>query len=358
MLAGHQSELRQPGDFKVFDVAGESAIIVRGTDGELSAFANVCRHRGSLVCLKRQGSVRKFVCPYHGWTYDLNGRLIAARNMPDDLNFEDYGLKRLPVDVLCGLVLVSFSDDPVSLQGAKREMTDLMSMFGFENLKVAAHQVYSINANWKLAVENYLECYHCANAHPEYAKMHTLMLDEDKRERLQGAMRARMPDCGVRDAYIDRFHTKSLPGEMGYSYGRTALFEGYQTGSRDGSPLAPLLAELTGYDGGASDFVLGPFSYALAYNDHVVCYVFTPVDVAHSRCELYWLVREDADAGRDYDVDELTWLWDVTTESDKEIIVNNWKGIRSIHYEPGPLSRMEIWQSGFIDWLVAELAAA
>ena len=78
IFAGHESELAEPGDFKVLNVAGESAIIVRSEDGDIKAFANVCRHRGSLVCLERRGNSRRFACPYHGWTYDTDGKLVAA----------------------------------------------------------------------------------------------------------------------------------------------------------------------------------------------------------------------------------------------------------------------------------------
>ncbi|MDH3546580.1 MAG: aromatic ring-hydroxylating dioxygenase subunit alpha, partial [Gammaproteobacteria bacterium] len=203
--------------------------------------------------------------------------------------------------------------------------------------------------------ENYLECYHCATAHPDYAKMHTLMLDSDKRERTQHHMLEKMDACGMRDLLIGHRHGMARPGEMGYGYSRTALFEGYQTGSRDGTPVAPLLGELKDYDGGASDFDFGPFSYLLAYSDHVVCYVFTPVDVGNSRCDIYWLVRDDAREGKDYHVDDLTWLWDVTTKADKTIIANNAKGVQSRYYQPGPLSGMETSERGFIEWILAEL---
>ena len=106
ILVGHQSELPEPGDFKVFNVANESAIIVRGSDGELKAFANVCRHRGSLVCLESQGSTRKFTCPYHGWTYDIDGKLAAARSMASDFDKSEYGLNKVSLEVIHGLVLV------------------------------------------------------------------------------------------------------------------------------------------------------------------------------------------------------------------------------------------------------------
>ncbi len=155
---------------------------------------------------------------------------------------------------------------------------------------------------------------------------------------------------------INRIDTAARPGEMGYGYSRHALFDKYKTGSRDGQPVAPLLGDFSDYDGGASDFSFGAFSFLLAYSDHVVCYVFTPVDHNNSNCEIYWLVRGDAEEGRDYDVAELTWLWDVTTKADKEIIVNNSKGVHSKYYEPGPFAGMENMERIYVEWLLQELA--
>jgi Rieske 2Fe-2S family protein len=358
VLAGHVSELAEPGDYKVLEVARESAIIVRGKDGSIRAFANVCRHRGSLVCLEKSGNTRKFACPYHGWTYDTDGKLIAARSMPDDFDRSGYSLRPVSYGEIHGLMFVCFCDDPPSLDGAVRDLEEPMALFDFPNLKIAANRTYDIPANWKLCVENYQECYHCATAHPEYARLHTLMLDPTKRSRVQKNMLAKMKACGLKEIFVDYLDTKARPGEMGYGYSRTALFDGYLTGSRDGQPLAPLLGELTGYDGGASDFSFGAFSFLLAYSDHVVCYVFTPVDHLNSRCEIYWLVRGEAEAGRDYDVDELTWLWDVTTEADKTIIVNNWKGVRSRYYTPGPFSGMERAERIYVEWILQELAGS
>lgn len=355
VLAGHASELPNPGDFKVLKVAGESAIIVRGSDGAVKAFANVCRHRGSLVCLEAGGHADKFSCPYHGWMYDIDGKLFAARDMPDDFDKSSHGLKPVSVDVVHGLVFVSFTDKPPSLEGCKRDLAEPMAMFDFENLKVAARKTYDIPANWKLSIENYQECYHCATAHPEYARMHTLMLGNDRKARVQGHMKERMEACGLKEMSIYHVDIHARPGEMGYGYSRTALFDKYKTGSRDGSPVAPLLGEFKDYDHGASDFNFGAFSFLLAYSDHVVAYVFTPVDHNNSRCEIFWMVRGDAEAGKDYDVDELTWLWDITTISDKEIIVNNSKGVHSKFYEPGPFSEMERDERVYIDWILQEL---
>ena len=215
-LAGHESQLPMVGDYKVVNVASESAIIVRGKDEKLRAFANVCRHRGSVVCLESLGNTRKFECPYHGWIYSTDGKLLAARNMPDSFDKEKFGL--LPVQIECvhGLIFVCFTEDPPSLEHAKRDLAEPMAQFDFENLKVAAHKTYPIAANWKLAIENYQECYHCATAHPEYAKMHTLMLDPNKRDRIQRPMLERMEACGLKNIEIDFLDTRAPQGQQGY----------------------------------------------------------------------------------------------------------------------------------------------
>ena len=357
VLAGHASELTGPGDFKRVDVADESAIVVHGEDGRIRAFANVCRHRGSRVCLASRGHARRFSCPYHGWTYDTRGRLTAARSMPDGFDASAMGLKPVSYGEIHGLMFVCFCAAPPRLEGAVRDLEPIMSRFDFPGLKVAAHRVYELAANWKLLVENYQECYHCATAHPEYARMHTLTVEPQKRERLQAAMRTRMLSCGLDDLHIDHVDGKARPGEIGFGYQRTAMFEGYLTGSEDGKPVAPLLGKLQGYDGGASDFTFGPFSFLLAYSDHVLAYVFVPVDHNHSRAELYWLVRGDAQEGRDYELDRLTWLWDRTMRADKEIVLNTARGLRSRYYEPGPLSTMEQVQGAYLDWLLEQLGS-
>lgn len=355
ILAGHLSQWMKTGDFRVLNVGDESAIVVRGENGKLSGFANVCRHRGSLVCLEAAGNTDRFSCPYHGWTYAIDGHLVAARNMGEGFDKTEYGLKPVSIGIIHGLVFVSFCSDPPALEGAIRDLQEVMQMYDFENLKVAAQKSYAIPANWKLSVENYQECYHCATAHPEYAQLHTLMLEPAKRKRVSAHMYERMQACGIRNIEIDFIDTRARRGEIGFGYKRTALFNKYKTGSKNGLPVAPLLGSIKGYDGGQSDFSFGPFSFLLAYNDHVVCYVFTPVDHKNSSCEIYWLVRGDATEGTDYDIDELTWLWDVTMKADMRIIANNSKGVHSTFYEPGPFSEMEAAERCYIEWILGEL---
>ena len=129
IFAGHQSQLAQAGDFKVVNVANESAIIVRSTDGDIKAFANVCRHRGSIVCLEKSGNQQKFECPYHGWMYDTDGNLIGARDMPEDFDRADFGLHKVSVESVHGLLFICFSDNPPSLAGARRDLAETLAMF-------------------------------------------------------------------------------------------------------------------------------------------------------------------------------------------------------------------------------------
>ena len=112
LYAGHISEVPKPGDYFLFQVGDESVIVVRGRDGEIRALVNVCRHRGSRVCVEQKGSAKRFMCPYHAWTYDLDGRLVAARLMPEGFDKAAHGLTQLHVRVFEGFIFVNFAETP------------------------------------------------------------------------------------------------------------------------------------------------------------------------------------------------------------------------------------------------------
>jgi Rieske 2Fe-2S family protein len=127
-------------------------------------------------------------------------------------SIRSHGLRRVSVDTIQGLIFICFTDDPLSLEAARRDLEEPMAMFDFPNLKVAAHKVYDIPANWKLSIENYQECYHCATAHPEYARSHTLMVDNKRRGRLQKDMLEKMAACGLREYDIFYMDIHARPG--------------------------------------------------------------------------------------------------------------------------------------------------
>ena len=109
LYVAHESDLPESGDFVTYDIAEDSIIVVRGLDGQLRAFFNVCRHRGSQICLEKSGNTRRFVCPYHAWGYDLDGKLVSARHMPSDFQYADYGMHCCQIEVLEGLIFISLA---------------------------------------------------------------------------------------------------------------------------------------------------------------------------------------------------------------------------------------------------------
>jgi Rieske 2Fe-2S family protein len=356
IFAGHVSQIPSVGDYFLFNLLDESIIIVRKKDGDVAAYYNVCRHRGSQICKEQKGNAKSFVCPYHAWNYKLDGSLMAARSMPDNFDKSEISLHKCAFEIIDGMIFVNLSDNPQSLENAKRDLAPALEMYDFKNMKVAAHKNYPIDANWKITLENYQECYHCAPSHPEYALSHTLkVIDEDKYNDLQQPMLSRMETCNIVDYETYHQFCAKEEGQEQYSYGRYALFEKYKTGSEDGEPLAPLLGQIKGYDHGASDFGIGPITFMLAYNDHVVVYVFTPTSHTTSACDQYWLVRSDAIEGKDYDLDRLTWLWNATTLADERIITDNQKGVNSKKYAPGPLADMEYLVDDLIHWYLDAL---
>jgi len=350
LYAGHQSEIPNTGDYFLFNFANESVIIVRDKNNEINALINVCRHRGSRVCIEAAGSASRLTCLYHGWTYALDGTLRGASNMPDSFDKAAIALKSIHVESLDGMIYVNFAKDPAPFASIKQDLQDSLRPYRLDHAKVAHRQSYPIAANWKLAVENYSECYHCAPSHPEYSLGHGLAVPEEEYADLLKTVMARAGTCGLSGESINKTYLDSDDFGNDRGYERYPMVRGHVTGSRTGKPVAPLLGDIKDYDGGATDFQVGPVTFALAYCDHVVLYRFTPLSVDATDCDITWLVRGDAEEGRDYDIENLTWLWDVTTIADQHIIERNQEGVNSRFYEPGPYSKMEDFTQHFVDW--------
>jgi phenylpropionate dioxygenase-like ring-hydroxylating dioxygenase large terminal subunit len=356
LYVGHQSTIPERGDWFLSENAGESVIVVRDGQGAVNAMINVCRHRGSRICDAQMGHDSRFTCRYHGWTYGLDGSLKAAARMPEGFDRSRHGLRRLHVRVLDGLVFVNFDDHPPDFGALERELGPAIRPYGLANAKIALRRNYPIASNWKLAVENYCECYHCQPAHPEYSVGHGRALPDAECGAMLSEVMEKAPSVGLTQHTIRRSWLHAPAFGLEYGFDRYPLLRGQVTGSRDGKPVAPLLGSITGYDGGATDLHLGPLTFALAYCDHVVVYRFAPRGLRLTDCEITWLVNGTAVEGQDYRLADLTWLWDVTTIADKEIIERNQAGVDSRYYVPGPLSpAMETFTQQFLDWYVAVL---
>ena len=170
---GRVDELAEPGDYVAYDVAGESIVVVRGKDGKLRGFYNVCRHRGSRLCELGAGHARGAIkCPYHAWSYSLEGSLIGTPMVAEDeVDRASLGLWPVTVDVWAGFLFANLSDDPEPLLdflAAEPEEPLPLERFGpLGELRVGHRTVVDVSANWKIHVENYNECLHCPTVHPE-----------------------------------------------------------------------------------------------------------------------------------------------------------------------------------------------
>jgi phenylpropionate dioxygenase-like ring-hydroxylating dioxygenase large terminal subunit len=354
ILAGHVSQIPEHGDFFLVEFDKESVIVTRNKKGEINAMLNVCRHRGSHICLEPAGNAKSLTCPYHAWNYNLDGQLVAARNMDDQFDKSANGLHRVHLELVGGLIFISLAEQPLSLETMRADLAETFELLGFDKMKLAQQKTYPIPANWKLAVENYQECYHCTPSHREYSEIHALALPPAKLQKntdtylknKTSAIRATPSDC-----YFDL----AKQGDEGYQYSRDPLLPGMKSGTLGGQPASRLLGNLTDYDGGSSDFMVGPLTFFLIYDDHMVGYRFLPLSIDKCVCDIFWFVHEEAEEGNDYDLEQLTWLWDVTTQADKEIILNNQKGVDSRFYRPGKLSEMEDFQQNFLNWYVQVL---
>ncbi|MGW2470478.1 aromatic ring-hydroxylating oxygenase subunit alpha [Streptomyces bauhiniae] len=179
--AVRSADLDRPGAFRTVRVGRESVLVTRDRTGALRAFLNVCRHRGARLCTEESGEVRRSLqCPYHAWTYGLDGKLVAAPNLTKmpDVDRDRYGLVKVALREWLGYAWVCLADEPPSFEAtvqhaAVERLGDPAAIehYGTERLALGQRVTYDVRANWKLIVENFMECYHCATIHPELTEV-------------------------------------------------------------------------------------------------------------------------------------------------------------------------------------------
>jgi Rieske 2Fe-2S family protein len=319
---GHVSQIPAPGDWFTSELQSESFVITRDQTGAIHALLNTCRHRGLRLCDGETGHARRLVCPYHSWSYGLDGCLLNATRQPDGESFSyaELGLKRAHVDVWKGFIFISLAGSrpkPVA-EMIGPEYAALMDKIEPEKLRIAHTVVYDLAANWKLLLENGVECYHCVGVHPEFcvtldtASMTgyyggTMTLDT-----VQGLT---IPlDSNVESLSRDgKYVSSKLLGEFGRGLERTGSFsEGFMT--------------QPGYCWGTFHADYGMVASTL------------PVSPVASKMICQWFVRDDAEEGVDYDLDKVVEIWDITNRQDVAILERQQLGLSSRFYEPGPNS--------------------
>ena len=361
-LAGHASRIPARGDYFLFRICGEEIIVVRGKDGQIHAHYNVCRHRGSRVCKQDEGRKPLLVCPYHAWTYNLDGSLCKARLMPDDFLLQEYGLHPCRIKVIDGMIFVSLADEPAGIDDVVGACAEYLSFHGIKNAKIARRLNLPTHANWKLVVENFIECYHCVPSHPEYCSVHS-----ELKLLAAGAGMGSGPQAARKEYELEHNEWKAQVAALGHPFiegefddgagmDRLPIKQGFLTESQDGRPVSTLMGKFKDYDGGVTYIAFNYLSYLLASNDHAVLLRFTPISGLVTDVEATWLVDGNAEEGVDYEPERVSWVWEVTLKQDATITENNQAGILSSRYQPGPYSAQEMMNCHFTRWYLDKLS--
>jgi Rieske 2Fe-2S family protein len=165
-----EAELPVPGSYLAVTVGRNPIVLVRGHDQDIRAFHNTCRHRGSQICADGRGRSARLVCPYHHWTYALDGRLIGAARMPADFVLTEYFLSPITVARAAGCIYITIGSDAPDFTPFGAAISTLLAPYRLTEAKLAHESTLVEKANWKLVMENARECYHCPQSHPELSR--------------------------------------------------------------------------------------------------------------------------------------------------------------------------------------------
>ena len=371
ILVGVTADVPEPGDVHTVDIGKASIIIVRDDDENVRAYRNVCRHRGSRIMKKAgKASVGMLVCPYHQWTYDLDGSLKHSTHMGKDFDASCHSLIPVHVKTVGAHIFVCLADEPpADFQKLESEMAPRFAPYDLTRTKIAYEMEIIENGNWKLVMENNRECYHCAGTHPELtnsflAEDFGFCPDGQSEESLQAY-----------DDYLKRNSACQQNWESdGYVCGTVeAVDESVDTnfrtqrlvisGANESQTLDTKVActKLLGR-GERRDLgdvhLWGHHSWTHIMSDHAVIAYGLPIAPDKTLVRTVWLVHADAVEGVDYDLKRLTEVWVATTTQDAELVANAHAGTQDPAYIPGPFSNYtEAALDQFSRWYDAKLRA-
>ena len=327
---GRVSRVAEPGQYFLGTIAGESIIVLRDRKGELRAFFNVCRHRGTRICREEAGRVGETIqCPYHAWTYRTDGELIGAPHMQDVAGFDkkDYPLHAAATAEWEGFLFVSIARDPEPFESAWRPMIGRLSRYGLRDLVVGHKVVYDVQANWKLAFQNYSECLHCPTIHPKLATV--LPYQSGANDLTEGP-------------FLGGYMEITPPNQSATMSGALA-----------GALVSPTLPEADRRRG--FYYTLMPNMFLSLHPDYVNFYLVHPVSPGRTRIESEWLFHPDTVRDGAKNIRDAIEFWDLTNRQDWDIVERSQLGISSRRYEPGPYSAREsipaAWDREYLKWM-------
>jgi Rieske 2Fe-2S family protein len=356
LYAAHASELPHESSYREVSVLGESIILTRLEGGAFGAYYNVCRHRGSRILEPGQaGHGPLLVCPYHGWSYGRDGALVVAPSMGEGLSCSELALTALRTFALEGMIFVAEPQAALPPDTIGEACGALWAYHGLADARIAERIELEVEANWKLAVENFLECYHCLPNHPQLCTVYDHVLvsgSTDPGNRIT-YMRAamewskRVQDLGTPTAPLKRINPQHDQFALCY---RMGIRKGFDTLSSDGRPVAPLMGRFPAFDGGETFGFVGPFLHYSLANDHAVLITVEPREAERTTVKVAWLVAAHAEKERDYEPERLRWLWESTVRQDCALVARAQQGLRSRGYRPGPYGPLETDLQGFKRW--------
>jgi Rieske 2Fe-2S family protein len=329
IAAAREEEIPRPGDWRVVRIGTQSIVLVR-EKAKIRGFHNTCRHRGSILCTKEQGHFerKRIVCPYHSWTYDLAGKLVATprRMETPDFDREDFPLFEVNVDCWGGFIFVHLGDAS-PLKKILNDMPLRFKRYHFDQLRIGKRIVADVRANWKLLAENFSECFHCPPVHPELCRVVTAY-------REAGAW-------GLRDSETPEYKA------------------GAKTVTLDGSARLPAFKNLNAKERKAIyvPAMLPPNLFLNVQPDYVNSQLMFPTGPESVRIVYDWLF-EAGRVPRDADLEHYTALWEVTNAQDARNCEWQQQGIQSREFRHGHYVPQEFDCHRFAAWVRTMLSTA
>lgn len=349
IFAGHTFEITKPGQYFTLQIGDYPVAVVRGKDGEVRAFHNACRHRGAKICEADHGKVAKMVCPYHKWTYELDGNLLFAGNMGQDFDKAQYNLKSVHCEIVDTYIYVCVAAKAPDFEGFRKAVSPFIAPHYLENCKVAFESNIVEKGNWKLVFENNRECYHCDGSHPEL--LHSFV-DNLSVGGISGE------DDPELSAYWAKCEKAGLPSRLvmdingQFRMTRIPLSSGAVSYTMDGKPAVNgRLDKTSEADIGALLYFHYPSTWNHFLGDHALSFRVLPISATETLVTTKWLVPDTAVEGVDYDIERLTKVWIATNDQDRTLVEGTQRGVTSPSYEPGPYSETaETGVCQFDDW--------
>jgi Rieske 2Fe-2S family protein len=317
VCVGRSAELEQAGDYMLAEVAGESLIVVRDRASQLHAHYNVCRHRGTRMCGEERGRFGETIqCPYHAWTYGLDGRLVGARHMQETPGFDkaDWPLRSAAAAEWEGFIFVNLGAAPPFAQ-AFAPLLGRFADWGIGGLRRGAQVVYDVAANWKLIVQNYSECYHCPLIHPALVELSPWQ--SGRNDLSEG------PFLG---GYMELNHASMTSG---------------------GATRRPPIGRVSGANlQRVYYYALFPNLLLSLHPDYVMAHTLWPQGVGQTRVVCEWYFDPQTMARADFDPGDAVSFWDMTNRQDWHVCELSQLGVSSRAYTPGPYAQIEglLWQ--------------